>query len=42
MRRDGVLERVVFGGISAFPIEDHVNAMRDLDRINLGGPHAAG
>jgi CubicO group peptidase (beta-lactamase class C family) len=42
IRREGVVERVVFGGLSAVPIEEHVHVMSDLDRINLGGPHAAG
>jgi CubicO group peptidase (beta-lactamase class C family) len=39
-RRDGVVERVVFAGLTAVPIEEHVNVMRGLDRITLGGPHA--
>ena len=39
-RRDGVVEKVVVGGLAAFPLEDHVNLMRDLDRITVGGPHA--
>jgi CubicO group peptidase (beta-lactamase class C family) len=42
LRRDGVVERVVFGGVSAVPIEGHVDAMRPLDRISLGGPHGIG
>jgi hypothetical protein len=42
LRRDGAVERVVFGGVSAVPIEEYVNVTRELDRINLGGPHAAG
>ena len=42
IRRDGVVERVVFGGVSAVPIDEHVKVMRELGRINLGGPHAAG
>jgi Beta-lactamase len=42
IRRDGVVERVVFGGVSAAPIEEHVEAMRRLDRISLGAPPAFG
>ena len=39
---DGAPARVVIGGVSAVPIEAHVDALRALDRISLGGPHAAG
>ena len=38
-RRDGVVERVVFAGMTALPIDEHVKTMRGLDRIALGGPH---
>lgn len=39
-RREGVVERVVLAGMTALPIEEHLNVMRGLDRITLGGPHA--
>jgi CubicO group peptidase (beta-lactamase class C family) len=35
-RCDGAIEKVAFGGVTAVPLEDHVNAIRDLDRISLG------
>jgi D-alanyl-D-alanine carboxypeptidase len=40
-RRDGRVVRVSFGGMSAVPIEDHVDALGGLDRISLSGSHAA-
>jgi CubicO group peptidase (beta-lactamase class C family) len=40
VRRDGRVERVVIGGLAALPIAEHVNVMRSLDRITVGGPHA--
>jgi CubicO group peptidase (beta-lactamase class C family) len=39
---DGSTTRVTIGGVSAVPIDAHVGALRELDRIVLGGPHAAG
>jgi CubicO group peptidase (beta-lactamase class C family) len=39
-RRDGRVARVVIGGLAAVPLEEHVNVMRGLERITLGGPHA--
>ena len=42
IRSDGRVARVVVGGMSAVPIEEHVDVMRGLDRIILGGPHALG
>jgi CubicO group peptidase (beta-lactamase class C family) len=39
-RRNGRVTRVVIGGVAAVPIEAHVNVMRRLERIELGGPHA--
>ena len=40
-RRDGRVVRVAFGGMSAVPIEDHADTLGGLDRISLGGSHAA-
>jgi CubicO group peptidase (beta-lactamase class C family) len=40
LRGDGRIVRVVIGGLSAVPLEEHVSAMRGLDRVALGGPHA--
>jgi len=42
IRSDGRVARVVVGGMSAVPIEDHVDMLRGLDKITLGGPHALG
>lgn len=42
IRSDGRVARVVVGGMSAVPIEDHVDMLRGLDEITLGGPHALG
>ena len=39
---DGTTSSVVIGGVTAVPIDTHVDALRGLDRISLGGPHAAG
>jgi hypothetical protein len=39
-RRDGVVEKVVFAGLTALPVEEHLNVLRGLDRIALGGAHA--
>ena len=41
-RSEGRVTRVVFGGMAAVPIEEHVQVLRGLDRITLGGPHAPG
>jgi CubicO group peptidase (beta-lactamase class C family) len=38
-RRDGDVARVVIGGLAMLPIEEHVNVMRGVERITLGGPH---
>ncbi len=42
VRSDGRVVKVTVGGLSAVPIEEHVDALGDLDRIVLGGPHVAG
>jgi hypothetical protein len=41
VRRDGDVERVVFAGMTAVPIDEHLQAMRGLARIALGVPHTA-
>jgi CubicO group peptidase (beta-lactamase class C family) len=38
-RSDGRVVRVVLGGLSAVPIEEHVSALSGLERIVLGGAH---
>jgi D-alanyl-D-alanine carboxypeptidase len=39
VRSGGRITRLVVGGMAAVPIEDHVAAVRGLDRISLGGTH---
>jgi CubicO group peptidase (beta-lactamase class C family) len=42
LRNDGLIAKVVVGGMAAVPIEEHVNVVRGLDRISLGGRHTSG
>lgn len=41
VRSDGGIVKVVIGGMAAVPIERHAEVMQGLDRVTLGGPHAA-
>lgn len=38
-RADGDTARVTIGGVTAVPIEAHVDALRGISRISIGGPH---
>ena len=39
-RRDGSVVKVFVGGMAAMPLEAYAAALREVDRITLGGPHA--